>query len=653
MTVHNAAALAATDQPATDRPASGLRITLEMLIYAGLAVLTVVLRMASLGDAPLNDGAAREALAALRAMDGEVPGGALVAHSPLTFLLSVASFTLLTATDFAARLPVALGGVLLTLSPLVWRRYLRPLPALILALLLTISPVVLLASRTGSPVVWSLLLAVLLPWCVLRFVETGTEAWAIAATAAAGALVLLAEPTGVLTLAALAFGVAFAWVTEDEARDDLRARARAVWTGWPWGRALLITAGGVVLVSTAFFTHPAGLTAPGDTLWAGLKGFVNRPAHTPVAFPLWVSLRYEFGIVLFGLIASYQAVREGTFFERALTGWFLAGLVWALVYAGAGAAHALWIVIPLSVLVALQVTRWIVERADAMWNVPGWAVPAHGLLTLALWGAVAVSVVLLGKLLLIEVPGGVDDLGAFARKLVEGIYSRDQGDANNPPAVLYLQDIPVYEYVLGFTQLRLIMTVLVSLLNVVLFFIVGSIWGAQSAGRGFALGTVTFLVLFSFGLGGRAAFENAENPREFWYPNPVTGDADELRDTLRTMSQRANGTPHLIAVTAQVPEDGALAWALRSYPNTTFVHGVGPQVDSDAVLMPLRATEPDLGAPYIGKDLATRAQWDSASLSWRDVLMWYYRGASLRKPEPGEVMMLWIKSDIYGVQAID
>ena len=51
------------------------------------------------------------------------------------------------------------------------------------------------------------------------------------------------------------------------------------------------------------------------------------------AFPAWIALRYELGIVVFGLMALYRAVREG-FFERVLAGWALAGIVWSAGYGG-------------------------------------------------------------------------------------------------------------------------------------------------------------------------------------------------------------------------------------------------------------------------------------------------------------------------------
>ena len=624
-----------------------VHISLEVVLYAVLAVITLALRLTQLATAPLDDAEAFRALATLRSVFPDVPGPALVSDSPLTALGHLVSFTFLGQSNFAARLPVALGGVLLTLAPALWRRYLNPLPPLILSLLLTLSPVALLASRTGSPVVWTMLLLIVGPWLVLRFRESGQASYAIAATVAFGGAIFLAEPAGLLVVAALAFGVLFAGLTAEDTswRTELRELAQR----WPWSNGLFAAGLVALVVTTGLFWLPSGLNALGELLWTLFSGFVERPAGTPVAFPLWVALRYEPGIMLFGLVASYQAVRVGSFFERVMAGWFLAGLVWAVGYAGADAAHALWLVLPLSILVALAITNWVTERANFMWEVPAWSVPVHALITLALWLVVGLSLVLLGKRLLVDLPAAVTDSGEVLSKLAKGIYSRE----TNQPEVVTIQGQPVFAYVLYYIQLRTLITVLVTLLNGVLFFLIGSLWGARTASRGMALGTLSALLLVSAGLGGRAAFDTNGDPREFWHTAPVTDDVNELRDTLTEMSLRDTGEPRLISITAQVSDDGALAWALRDFVNTQFVDGVGPEVETAAVVTPWLAEPPRMGADYVGKDLVTRQVWDVDALSWKDALMWLYRSESAVDPLTQESLMLWVRADVYGVESVE
>jgi hypothetical protein len=190
------------------------------------------------------------------------------------------------------------------------------------------------------------------------------------------------------------------------------------------------------------------------------------------------------------------------------------------------------------------------------------------------------------------------------------------------------------------------------MLLVVMYFLFGSLWGARSAWRGFALGTLAYFMLISLGWGGRAALLNTSNPREFWYLRPISEDVREMRATLEEMSLRDTGEPNLISVTAMVPDDGALAWALRDYPNTTFVNGIGRETKSGIVIAPPQAVEPDLGASYVGKVLIMRYSWDVNLLSWRDFLAWLYRSDSFIRPVPYDQMMLWVRNDIYGVEQV-
>jgi hypothetical protein len=215
-----------------------------------------------------------------------------------------------------------------------------------------------------------------------------------------------------------------------------------------------------------------------------------------------------------------------------------------------------------------------------------------------------------------------------------------------------VQDVPVYAFVLGHIQLRLLITVLVAMLIGILYFLFGSVWGARTAWRGLALGTLAFLLLTGFGVGWRAALVNWDDPRELWMADPVTDDVHELRATLREMSLRDNGEPNKIPITAQVPQNGALHWALRDFPNAVFVNGVGPEVNTAAVILPVDVVNPALGGEYIGKDLIISERWDLGLLSWRDVVRWYYRGDSQVKPAPENVLMLWVRKDVYGVERV-
>jgi len=54
----------------------------------------------------------------------------------------------------------------------------------------------------------------------------------------------------------------------------------------------------------------------------------------------------------------------------------------------------------------------------------------------------------------------------------------------------------------------------------------------------------------------------------------------------------------------------------------------------------------------VGKDLIVRQAWDIDTLSWRDAILWFYRGDSAVKPVSGGRLTLWVRNDVYGVERV-
>src|SRR5256885_7661737 len=85
----------------------------------------------------------------------------LAVQKPLMFTANTLTMTLAGINNAAPRLPTALMGVLLVITPLLFRRWLGPTQAASIAVLLAISPVLLLASRTTGAPVWAMACAVI------------------------------------------------------------------------------------------------------------------------------------------------------------------------------------------------------------------------------------------------------------------------------------------------------------------------------------------------------------------------------------------------------------------------------------------------------------------------------------------------------------
>ena len=143
---------------AGEREWRGLPRSTAALALIALIALGMLLRLAELDRILPNEHEARQALATWRILNPQLPGAQLVPESPLLFALQALLFSVFGASEVTARLPVALGGALLPLLPLLLQSALGRARAFAFCALLAASPVMLLASRQSAPVILSLCL---------------------------------------------------------------------------------------------------------------------------------------------------------------------------------------------------------------------------------------------------------------------------------------------------------------------------------------------------------------------------------------------------------------------------------------------------------------------------------------------------------------
>lgn len=192
------------------------------------------------------------------------------------------------------------------------------------------------------------------------------------------------------------------------------------------------------------------------------------------------------------------------------------------------------------------------------------------------------------------------------------------------------------------------------LLLIILFFLVGSLWGSRAAWRGLGFGALVYFSIYGIGLGWQASVTFAEDPRELWHIKDSAVDYDSMVQTLKFMSRQQTGEEYRMDITAQADDDSALAWALRNFERTQFVEGVGIEIDSAAVIAP--PTTPDenfiLGADYIGQDVVLTEHYEISWLSWVDFLSWLTLRETRFPTLPGDEVMLWVRKDVYGVEQV-
>jgi len=257
----------------SDVPAPESRRRRLVAAVGAVAALALLARLAWLGGRTVHWDEARTGYWALRYAETGWLQYRPVAGGPFLYLVDGALFPLVGATDFAARLPVALIGGALPLVALLLRNRLSATGVVILAVALAADPLLLYYSRFLRGDVPLAAFALLTVGLVARLFDTGRRRYLYGAAAAFA----LALATSGFAVAVVAVWAAAAFLAFDHrrllgdgdgARDRLLSLGRtAVERSTPLARAFLLWFG-VVL----FFYAPRTPAGPG----------LRRPSTWPV-----------------------------------------------------------------------------------------------------------------------------------------------------------------------------------------------------------------------------------------------------------------------------------------------------------------------------------------------------------------------------------
>lgn len=622
--------------------------TWEMVVYALLIAASLLLRVAELDSIPLSQAEARQALSVYRDANPGAAGSAIDSSSPVLTLMQSVTFGLQGADELTARILTALAGVLLGVSPSLFRKMIGPLRAVAFSLFLSFSPTLLLASRAGSGTVWALLFAMLGLWAAWRWWDlhmdgaagSDKNAYGVAATAAFMALALLTEPGGPLLLVILAVAASAAVMLsaldapdeEDLPGQDFLALILGRLRNWPWLQGVMVGVALVFLVSTAMLLRPSGMSNAGTLLSEFLRGLTQAEPGAPLFFPLIVSLFYEpwLWVLALGAVVILQRRHSLDFVERFLAVWVICAGAAMILYPGGVAAHALWLTIPLaglsSLLVADALSR---ERAPVMW--------LESLLDTgddyanarrAKWICGIIMIALLVMLSL--------HLQIFAR----GFLSVPDGSLSNLSGRL---GVPAFAAVT-----RSMIWLLLSVLFIVVGYLMGaSIWNNSAPARGAILATAVFALVTGAAAGWNASVVRADDPVEPWHITTPTSSAVMLRTTLLELARRETMAFPDLPLVVMAPDDGLAAWLVRDFHDTTFIKSVEEARGAEIVLLPELDEAPDLGGAYVGQLFIVLRSWDIGSLQGFDWLPWWAVRSARVKPAPFQQMMLWVRQDIY------
>lgn len=666
-----------------------LVITGETILYVVIFVLALVLRLPNLGTFPLTASESHEALAAYRAVIPEAAGNPITPSQPLMFTFNAIALTIGGADNATPRLVTVILGALIVLMPLLLRRWIGVTRALLLSSLLAISPVLFIASRSMSGAVWSLALVLISIWLTARFIETARAPFAIAATIAVAFLVLMAEPAGFVIAFGLVVGIAFAVYTTEDSDGVLRNTISEARRAWPATQAFPIAALALIVVGTVFLIHPSGLAGIGELIGRGLGGIFRRPDGLSPAYPLLISLVYEPVLWLFGVLGVYFIAHDdleasngvARFIGRLLIGWLLFSVVAGLVYAGAGADHALWFTLPLAGLSMFALEKVFSPIRDFFWNPPAWGSYLHAVGVVAILAIMTINLMMFGTTVIgldmtIFAPSVTGQgLDLFLIGLVIGLtligfvlVNAIWGPRNAPLILILGGAITLFLVARAVVPLltpefmqqmnvqswfRLVFVLLSSALLVITYFLIGSTWGPGTAWRGLGLGSFLFLAAFSLSAGWRTAVLNADNPADLWHVNVAGRNLNLIENTLREASLRSVGTPYDMDITVQIPtaeaDDTPVAWIVRRYKKTRFQTEMNESVTTRAAIAFKTDPQPTLGGTYVGQAFSAAFTWDRSTMLLWDVIPWLYDRQVRYQPTASQPMILYLRSDVYGL----
>ena len=581
----------------TDRPSpiEGARINLlprsisaEWLAYCALALLSLWLRVTMLDAVPITDFEARQSLHAWHTVEDDAPGAFVTSSSPLTYLTQLVTFSLAGANEFNARIGGALAGFALAMTPLLFRDSLGVTRTFVWAALLSFLTVPLATSRTADGTSFMLLFTILAVWMIRRYWyshELRDAHWAIAFITF---MLFLSSPSGpALFLVLTVSGWLAVWRTAlsapqrlDLPGDDILQLAVKRLQEFPFLQSLIVPFIVVVIGATFFMLNPAGLGTVSQLIESSISGITQGASADGARLGIAALLFHEPLLFVFAAGGAWLLWRHGdvTYIDRFSAAWAAIGTVGLLLYPGARAADAMWVVLPLTLLASYGVTQLMVNRrVIVLWsnsdedNID----EDDGMLytTQYWWVKWAISAGVLLCLFILSV-----QFMQVARLMT------------NVPAGASIADI--FE---DSSQVRLLqglgLLFITAIICVVIFLLVANFWGLGTCLQGTGIGFLWLMLLSGVGGAWQVSVTNAAYPDGVWRESAVTHDAYLLRDTLFELADRDSSGFPLIDITVVTDERGLLrdsglvAWFSRDFPNARFVSLVAAAAGEQIVLM--------------------------------------------------------------------
>jgi hypothetical protein len=550
---------------------SRLQIRLGSVLYLGIFVFAVVLRIIHLGSFPLTDD---EALSALRAAQGTnsasdfyVEPDRFVAQPSYEVLTRIV-FRIFGANDFLARIVPTFAGVVLVLTPLLARRKLGWGHTILTGFLLAVCPVFVTIARTASGSSLFVLGAMAFVMAILGLEESNQRRNSMIAGVGLG-LCLSSGPFIFTAILILGIGLLIwrfvGFQSRNEFRFDSFSWENLRQIGW-------VTAITIFVVTTGLGLFLDGVAGLFESITTWLKGWSLGSPYASVTLLLMVPV-YMPALFLLGIFGGWISFRERD--KRGLFAAILAvvGLVVITIYPGRQPHDLIWIVLPFAFLGAKYLVAFSRHVFEGRIN---------------LWVIAVTSIIIL-----------------FAFMTYLQLSSTAHQDQIIDPVVTWMT-------LLGF------LTVVVVILS---FFGLG--WDWISARLSMILASLILVSILSISALWRLDFSSPlMKGNELWRSKEPTVGMDLLMDTIITTSQEVTGTDHGLGIELVGTAPHSLIWALRDFHPSGGIL-VAENGSSPVVLVSKSESDLALQVDYIGQTIAIEERWGWDSPLPPELLKWW------------------------------
>ncbi len=149
----------------------------ERVLYIVILILAVLSRFYILGDRAISHDESIHTKFSWNLYNGDGFQHNPMMHGPLLFEATALIYAIFGVSDFTSRIFIALAGIGLVLSPVLFRKWLGQYGSLIASVMLLISPSISYYSRYIRHDIPLALTGILLLWVVFKYMEEGLPKW--------------------------------------------------------------------------------------------------------------------------------------------------------------------------------------------------------------------------------------------------------------------------------------------------------------------------------------------------------------------------------------------------------------------------------------------------------------------------------------------